>query len=214
MERVIYINDTASNKTVKLTTNATTFGEVKQAASQAGINTSGKEWLEGITKTIMTTDDTQLPHDVSYQGKITNDLVFVLTNTNKQIKSGAMSYAEMKAYIKNNNLVDAFTTRYGKSYTQGSSAQFTEFINSMAKTKTPSAPKKEEPKAQAPKAVTTSKNECECDCCQQMIKAFATALFAAGPDIMDRVQDELKKLMDASPKSLNLSDEDIRQFKA
>jgi hypothetical protein len=85
--RKIYINDTARNNVITLETDATTFGEVKAAAIAAGVDVSDKDWLEGITKTTPTSDDSLLPTNVSYKGQVTNDLVFLLTNTNKKLRA-------------------------------------------------------------------------------------------------------------------------------
>ena len=86
--RKIIIVDSASNRKVELNTDATTFGELKRAARAAGINYDGKDWLEGITKTMPTTDDSLLPTNVTYKGNVTNNLAYMLTNTNEKIKSG------------------------------------------------------------------------------------------------------------------------------
>lgn len=87
-QRKIIIVDSSSNKKVVINTAATTFGELKTAARAAGINYEGKDWLEGITKTSPVSDDSQLPVNVNYKGQLTNNLVYMLTNTNKRIKSG------------------------------------------------------------------------------------------------------------------------------
>lgn len=128
MERKIIIVDSASNSQTPITTNATTFGQLKAAVRAAGINIDGKDWLEGLTKTQPMSDDALLPTNVNYKGQVTNNLVYMLTNTNKKTRSGAMSYNEMKSYIKNNGLAAEFQQKYGKNYTQGKTTEFQEFI--------------------------------------------------------------------------------------
>ena len=86
--RKIIIVDSSSNKKVVVNTDAETFGELKRAARNAGINYEGKDWLEGITKTSPVGDDSLLPTNVNYKGTVTNNLVYMLTNTNKRIRSG------------------------------------------------------------------------------------------------------------------------------
>ena len=108
MERKIIIVDSASNSQTPITTDATTFGQLKAAVRAAGINIDGKDWLEGLTKTQPMSDDALLPTNVNYKGQVTNNLVYMLTNTNKKTRSGAMSYNEMKSYIKNNGLAAEF----------------------------------------------------------------------------------------------------------
>ena len=86
--RKIIIVDSSSNQKVVVNTDAETFGELKRAARNAGINYEGKDWLEGITKTSPVGDDSLLPTNVNYKGTVTNNLVYMLTNTNKRIRSG------------------------------------------------------------------------------------------------------------------------------
>lgn len=128
MERKIIIVDSASNSQTPITTDATTFGQLKAAVRAAGVNIDGKDWLEGLTKTQPMSDDALLPTNVNYKGQVTNNLVYMLTNTNKKTRSGAMSYTEMKSYIKNNGLAAEFQQKYGKNYTQGKTTEFQEFI--------------------------------------------------------------------------------------
>ena len=87
-QRKIIIVDSSSNRKVTVTTDATSFGELKRAARAAGISYEGKDWLEGITKTSPVGDDSLLPTNVNYKGTTTNNLVYMLTNTNKRIRSG------------------------------------------------------------------------------------------------------------------------------
>ena len=86
--RKIIIVDSSSNQKVVVNTDATTFGELKRAARAAGISYEGKDWLEGITKTSPVGDDSLLPTNVNYKGTTTNNVVYMLTNTNKRIRSG------------------------------------------------------------------------------------------------------------------------------
>lgn len=127
--RKIYIQDTAANNVVVLETAATTFGEIKQAAINAGVNVSDKDWLEGLTKTTFMSDDSILPTNVPYKGAVTNELFFVLTNTSKKIKSGAMTRKECYEYIKLNNLSNAIKEAEGKNYTNVSTDILISFIN-------------------------------------------------------------------------------------
>lgn len=137
MERKIIIVDSASNSQTPITTDATTFGQLKAAVRAAGINIDGKDWLEGLTKTQPMSDDALLPTNVNYKGQVTNNLVYMLTNTNKKTRSGAMSYNEMKSYIKNNGLAAEFQQKYGKNYTQGKTTEFQEFIAAHSVTVSP-----------------------------------------------------------------------------
>lgn len=131
--RKIYINDTARNNVITLETDATTFGEVKAAAIAAGVDISDKDWLEGITKTTPTSDDSLLPTNVSYKGQVTNDLVFLLTNTNKKIKSGSLR-SDLYAEIKEKNLQKNIANMFSKNYTNVSTGDLQNFLKSLSYT--------------------------------------------------------------------------------
>ena len=89
MEREILIANTKTQKRSKITTSATTLGELKNDLRAAGIDFSNMTFTEGISKTQLLSDDTQLPQNVMYKGQPTNNLVILLTNTKKNIASGA-----------------------------------------------------------------------------------------------------------------------------
>lgn len=65
-----------------------TLGELKELLTAKGISHNGMAFYEGISKTELLHDDSQLPRGMSYKGGITNDLVIVLTVANKKIDSG------------------------------------------------------------------------------------------------------------------------------
>ena len=215
--RKIYINDTAHNNVITLETDATTFGEVKAAAIAAGVDVEGKDWLEGLTKTTPTSDDSLLPTNVSYQGNITNDLVFVLTNTNKRIRSGAMSYGEMKAYIKTNGLAEAFAQKYGKSYTQGKTVEFFEFINAQQQKTVKKETEKTIIKTEKKVSTTKEENIDYKDMYNKLVFGVANLIVAVGKEVatdIDKAVDTIIKDKENNiPKSLNLSEEDIKKFK-
>ena len=115
--RKIIIVDSAANQKVVVDTDATNFGELKKAARAAGINYEGKDWLEGITKTSPMADDSLLPTHVNYKGTITNNLIYMLTNTNKKIRSG-MDRKALYAEVKRLGISEEIKKKYGKNYTQ------------------------------------------------------------------------------------------------
>ena len=75
-------------------------------------------FTEGISKTQLLDDATQLPQNVMYKGQPTNNLVILLTNTKKNIASGTMSRKEVYQAIKDNNLQDAVKEEFGRNFTQ------------------------------------------------------------------------------------------------
>lgn len=78
IEREILIANTKTQKRSKITTDATTLGELKTALSAAGVDYSGMTFTEGISKTQLLEDGTQLPQNVMYKGQPTNNLLFCL----------------------------------------------------------------------------------------------------------------------------------------
>lgn len=118
MEREILIANTKTQKRSKVTTSATTLGELKADLRAAGIDYSGMTFTEGISKTQLLDDATQLPQNVMYKGQPTNNLVILLTNTKKNIASGTMSRKEVYQAIKDNNLQEAVKEEFGRNFTQ------------------------------------------------------------------------------------------------
>ena len=75
------------------------------------------EFTEGVSKTVLTRDDSVLPKELPFKGSITNDLAIFLTVPNKKIKSGVMSRAEVLTAIKENHLTEECKKVYGKNFT-------------------------------------------------------------------------------------------------
>lgn len=128
--REILIANTKTQKRSKITTAATTLGELKAALAEAGVDYSGMTFTEGISKTQLLDDATQLPHDVMYKGQPTNNLVILLTNTKKNIASGASDRAAAYMAVKDNNLQDAVKKHFGRNFTQVPTEALWDFIGS------------------------------------------------------------------------------------
>lgn len=116
--REILVANTKTQKRSKVTTDATTLGELKTALTAAGVDYSGMTFTEGISKTQLLDDATQLPQNVMYKGQATNNLVILLTNTKKNIASGMGSRAEAYSILKANNLQDDIKDMFGRNFTQ------------------------------------------------------------------------------------------------
>lgn len=127
--REILVANTKTQKRSKVTTDATTLGELKQALSAAGVDYSGMTFTEGISKTQLLDDATQLPQNVMYKGQATNNLVILLTNTKKNIASGIGTRQEAYQIIKDNNLQDEIKNVYGRNFTQVPTANLWELID-------------------------------------------------------------------------------------
>lgn len=115
--REILVANTKTQTRSKITTNASTLGELKAALSASGIDYAGMDFTEGISKTHLLDDTTPLPKDIMYKGTPTNNLVILLTNMKKNIASGCGSRKEAYDIIKENGLEDAVKNTYGKNYT-------------------------------------------------------------------------------------------------
>lgn len=122
------IVDTESQRTKEIQSNATTVADLKRDLRTAGFNVEGKTIQEGLTRTEFKDDSSLLPHDVpTKNGGITNDLVFRLTKTNKNVSSG-MDRKEAYAEVKRLGLGDAIKAKYGKNFTQCSTNDLIDFV--------------------------------------------------------------------------------------
>jgi len=125
---------------------ATTLAELKSDLRANGIDYNGMTFFEGTSKVELKNDASVLPHDVPYKGTVTNELVFMLTNTNKKIKSGAatMSRAEAYSAIKSMGLQDACVKKFGKNFTICKTTDLIALVQSNGAAKpAPVAPKSE-----------------------------------------------------------------------
>ena len=114
--RKITIISTKNHSTKVINSTATTLGELKTDLDNAGIGYTNCTFFEGLTKTELKNNDAILPHDVPYKGTITNNLVFMITNASKKIKSGA-DRKSIIAEIKAKNLTEVVKKVYDKNYT-------------------------------------------------------------------------------------------------
>lgn len=133
-KRIITIVSTANSSKVELETNATTLGELKAAMRQADIAYDGMTFYEGLTKSELVDDASILPHDVVRNGQTTNNLVFMLTNTNKKIRSG---YDRLELYniIKEKGLAEECKERLGKNFTVCKTSELEELVKGCESSK-------------------------------------------------------------------------------
>lgn len=170
--RKITVVQTKNQKKSVIMSAATTLAELKSDLRANGIDYDGMTFFEGTSKVELKNDASVLPHDVPYKGTVTNELVFMLTNTNKKIRSGAMSRVECYNILKKDkNLQEACKTKYGRNYTQVPTNDLITLIEKstkeLPKTEAPKAtkkeekPVKEEPKKEETKEAPTKENtEC------------------------------------------------------
>jgi len=127
-----------------------TVAELKRDLRAAGFNVENKTIQEGVSGIEFKTDDAILPHDVPYNGTITNDLVFRLTKAQKHINSGAMSRPEAYAAVKKLGLQEVIAKKYGKNFTMCKTADLIAEVEKAEKKAAAPAPKAEAEKP-APK---------------------------------------------------------------
>lgn len=86
--RKITIVSTKDQTKKVIMSSATTLAELKADLRANGIDYEGMTFFEGTSKVELKNNASVLPHDVPWKGTTTNELVFMLTNTNKKIRSG------------------------------------------------------------------------------------------------------------------------------
>lgn len=133
--RKITVIQTKNQKKSVIMSAATTLAELKSDLRANGIDYDGMTFFEGTSKVELRNDASVLPHDVPYKGIVTNELVFMLTNTNKKIRSGAMSRMEVYAEIKRRGLQDACLKKFGKNFTMCKTADLIALIQSNGASK-------------------------------------------------------------------------------
>ena len=151
--RKITVVQTKNQKKSVIMSAATTLAELKSDLRANGIDYDGMTFFEGTSKVELKNDASVLPHDVPYKGTVTNELVFMLTNTNKKIRSGAttMSRAEAYSAIKSMGLQNACVEKFGKNFTMCKTADLIALVQDYSASKpAPKAETKKEEKMEAP----------------------------------------------------------------
>lgn len=148
--RKITVVQTKNQKKSVIMSAATTLAELKSDLRANDIDYDGMTFFEGTSKVELKNDASVLPHDVPYKGTVTNELVFMLTNTNKKIRSGAVTMSRAEAYnvIKSMGLQDACVKKFGKNFTMCKTADLIALIEEGKDSKeethaAPTAPKAE-----------------------------------------------------------------------
>ena len=202
--RTIWILDRATNTHVKIITDATTFGELKQAAKAAGVRYEGKDWLERISQQSPLSDESILPTNLPWQGKVTNDWVFVLTDTNKKIKSG-LGRNEILEKVRDLGLQQELKLKYGKPYTNISNDVLLKEVE------------------EAEEALNTDDLFDDCDVCHKkdnkynsVIKVIAALLAGLPKEVVKDIENYYTDLVKDNAmhvvKSINFSKEDFENF--
>lgn len=151
--RKITVVQTKNQKKSVIMSAATTLAELKSDLRANGIDYDGMTFFEGTSKVELKNDASVLPHDVPYKGTVTNELVFMLTNTNKKIRSGATNMSRMEAYnaVKSMGLQDACVKKFGKNFTMCKTTDLIALIQSNSAAKPAPVAPKDETKAETKK---------------------------------------------------------------
>ena len=131
MNRTFTIIDSDTQRTAVIQSTAETVAELKRDLEANGFVVEGKSIQEGISRTEFTSDESVLPHDVPRNGTTTNDLVFRLTKSNKNIKSGVLTRQEAYAKVKELGLGETIKSKFGKNFTQCSTETLVKEIESV-----------------------------------------------------------------------------------
>ena len=144
--RKITVISTKTQGKKVIMSSATTLGELKQDLRTAGVDYTDMTFLEGLTKTELKVDESPLPTNVKYKENTTNELVFMLTNTNKKIKSGAMTRNEAYSEIKKRHLQSECVKRFGKNFTMCKTTDLIKLIEEVKSSSTKNTNNKESTK--------------------------------------------------------------------
>lgn len=117
MRKVTFIDSKSQSQKVINNSTATTLGELKAEMRTAGIDYTDMSFYEGHIRAELLDDSSILPTDIPYKGQVVNDLVFMLSTTNKKIKSG-INRSEVYQQIKNLNLQEEVKNIFNRNYTQ------------------------------------------------------------------------------------------------
>lgn len=189
--KITIIDNKNQSQKVITDSKATTLGELKSEMHARGISYDGCTFYCGQMRAELKDDAAPLPMTVMYRGQEVSDLTFLLTAPEKKIKSGAMSRAEAYAEIKAKGLQGVCVEKYGKNFTQCSTADLIALIEGNSNTKAPKVTKvtkkEEKPVKEEPKKEETKKDTCVSNPsnCEAALKALLEDLYGN-----DTIEDE------------------------
>ena len=206
--RKITVVSTRNQKKSVIMSAATTLAELKADLRQNGIDYDGMTFYEGTSKVELKDDTSVLPHDVPYKDQTTNELVFMLTNTNKKIRSGAdMNRADAYAAIKAKGLQGECVKRFGKNFTMCKTADLVALINEESVSKAAlSTPIKEEKVAET-KRGKSKKQANTAECVDTKARVALSRLLAILADNGTLEEDETEEIEDILDDKATTSDD-------
>lgn len=129
--RKILVANTRNQKSYTFEADVNTLGEVKNLMASYEVPFDGLSFTEGISKLSLLDNASPLPvntRTVTYNGQ-QYDTVLLLTNTSKNISSGAEeTRKEAYSIIKELDLAEDIKRAYGRNYTQVSTVALWDYI--------------------------------------------------------------------------------------
>ena len=174
--KVTIINSKTQSQKVIQDSKATTLGELKQEMMERGIDYTGMTFFEGHMRAELKDDAAPLPANIPYKGQVVNDLTFMLTAPEKKVRSGAMSRAEAYAEIKKRHLQSLCVEKFGKNFTQCSTADLISLFE-KGSTKAVPAPKAEKSVEAAAPVTSDTPSHTGCNC-SKAIAMLTEALYS------------------------------------
>lgn len=152
MERTITVLSTNSNSKEVFETNATTLQELKRELASRNISYRNMDFMEGLSRTTLIDDNSVLPSNIPYKGVVTNNLVIMLSTTNKHIRSGMYTRKECYELIKKHALQEKILKKCNKNYTNVSTEELDKIVSKEVSNvkKSVNSVKKEEIKSDRP----------------------------------------------------------------
>ena len=132
--RTIWVANQKTQQKYRLTSTATTLGELQDELTGQGIDFTGMSFTEGLSRSQLLDRSSLLPTTVMRNGQPTTDLVILLTNTTKNIASGAGERDRKTAYSiiseMGTEAKEIIKEKYGRNFTQVSTDNLWAFIDS------------------------------------------------------------------------------------
>lgn len=206
--RKITVIQTKTQTKSVIMSSATTLKELKNDFKDNNIDYSDMTFYEGVSKTELKTDESYLPHDIPYKGTNTNELVIMLTNSNKKIKSGSMTRREILYTIKEMKLQNICVEKFHKNFTQCKSDDLMSLIKEYSNKENTN---KETTKPPVNEVQTNKKESCKCEtrvvevvdkASREALKTLISLLTDAEYLEYDDVKEILESLKDNSSKVL------------
>ena len=129
--RKITVVNSMSQSSKTIMSGASTLGELKNDLTGNNITFNNDcSFTEGISRTALLNDDSQLPMNVTYRGNQTNELVILISATKSKISSGAFERSDLYYMIHNDvNLRLYILEQSGKNFTNISTAELNNLVN-------------------------------------------------------------------------------------